>query len=500
MEFLNNHKHGHYRKLLFFLILGFFVGIVLVTNRVVPSWSMFFIIFWTLVGLILARCHQNSRVWLLIFSSFCLGLFLGFGRGEAMAKFNYGTCTEFENNFSGLVVSEPIVAEFNQRLIVRPDRQDFNILLFVDREDDWRYGDRINFQGRLQEPKNFQTDAGEEFSYRNYLLKDNILCLGRGGEAVILSRGGGSHIKQGLFAVKKEFLATINRYLPEPRASLLSGILLGAQSSLPKAVSEDYRRAGLTHILVLSGQNISIIASVMMIVFGWLGPAVSFFLVVFGLVLFALMAGAGASVVRAALMGSLVVLARATGRPYSGGLALIFAGAAMVWFNPRLLVFDLGFQLSFLATLGLFYGTPFMMKVFKFLPTGFGVREITSISAAAILFTSPWLAYSFGQLSIVALPANILVVPTVELTMLFGFMMVVFGWFHLPLAWPVAWLSGWLLIWNLKMTQFFASWSLAVIAIKNFSLVFVVGSYLIIFWLIVYDRKHPLNEAKSIEL
>ena len=212
------------------------------------------------------------------------------------------------------------------------------------------------------------------------------------------------------------------------------------------------------------------------------------------------MAGAGASVVRATLMGMLVVLARATGRPYAGGLALVTAGALMVWFNPRLLVFDLGFQLSFLATLGLFYGTPLMSRGLKFLPTNFGLREIASISAGAILFTSPWLAYSFGQLSLVALPANILVVPTVEITMLFGFVMAVFGLIHLPVAWPIAWLTDWLLIWNLKITQFFAHRSVAVMPIKNFSLVFVSVCYLVIFLLVIYDKKYPTTKSRSAEL
>ncbi|MFA6415904.1 MAG: ComEC/Rec2 family competence protein [Candidatus Paceibacterota bacterium] len=483
------------RQLLFFLILGFFVGVVVSINQFVFGWLIYLFAGWGVVGLFLAWRYQVSRFWLLIFSVFCLGLVLG--QWRAMPRENWGAniCSDLGHNFSGLVVAEPVAGEFNQRLVVRPAGKNFNVLLFAKRDGDWRYGDEINFQGSLQEPKNFQTDTGQEFAYKNYLLKDNILCLGRGGQVTWLSGGHGSNTKRVLFTVKKEFLNTINRYLPAPQSSLLSGILLGVQSSLPQTVSDDYRRAGLTHILVLSGQNISIIASALMIIFGWAGPLISFVIVVTGLVLFTLMAGAGASVVRAAVMGLLVVLARAVGRPYAGGLALVTAGALMVWFNPRLLVFDLGFQLSFLATLGLFYGTPMMARLLKFLPATWGLREITSISAGAILFTSPWLAYSFGQLSLVALPANILVVPTVEMTMLFGFLTVVFGWLQIPFAWPLAFISSLLLKWNLFITSFFAHLPGASIVIKNVSLVFVIFFYLIILGAVLHDKK--LSQKKS---
>jgi len=489
-----------YRRAIFFLVLGFFVGIILIINQFVSIWLIGLTLSWGLVGLVLAYHYKISRVGLLIFSLFCFGLTVGLWRGIPKTNWSDNVCADLGKSLSALIVAEPVASEFNQRLTVRPDNQDFNILIFTKRDGVWNYGDRINFRGSLEVPKNFQTDTGQEFAYKNYLRKDDILCLGRGGQTTWLSGGNGSSIKQTLFAVKKEFLTTINHYLPEPQSSLLSGILLGVQSSLPPSVSEDYRRAGLTHILVLSGQNISIVAGFLMILFGWSGPTISFVIVVVGLILFTLMAGAGASVVRATLMGLLVVLARAAGRPYAGGLALVTAGALMVWFNPRLLVFDLGFQLSFLATLGLFYGTPLMSRGLKFLPASFGLREITSISAGAILFTSPWLAYSFGQLSLVALPANILVVPTVEMTMLFGFVMAVFGLIHLPVAWPVAWLTDWLLIWNLKVTQFFAHWSGAVMPIENFSLVFVVVCYLVIFLLVIYDKKYPTAKSRSVEL
>jgi len=489
-----------YRRAIFFLVLGFFVGIILIINQFVSIWFVVLVLSWGLLGLFLAWRYPVSRFWLVIFCLICFGLSAGLWRGASKTNWIDNVCVGLGKSPSGLVVTEPVASEFSQRLIVRPDNQDFNILLFVKRGEAWSYGDRIKFRGNLEVPKNFQTDTGQEFAYKNYLRKDDILCLGRGGQTTLLSSGHGSSIKQTLSVIKKEFLNIINHYLPEPQSSLLSGILLGVQSSLPSTVSEDYRRAGLTHILVLSGQNISIVASFLMILFGWSGPTISFVIVVVGLILFTLMAGAGASVVRATLMGLLVVLARATGRPYAGGLALVTAGALMVWFNPRLLVFDLGFQLSFLATLGLFYGTPLMSRGLKFLPTNFGLREIASISAGAILFTSPWLAYSFGQLSLVALPANILVVPTVELTMLFGFMMAVFGLIHLPVAWPIAWLTDWLLIWNLKITQFFAHRSVAVMPIKNFSLVFVSVCYLVIFLLVIYDKKYPTTKSRSAEL
>lgn len=466
-----------YRQLLFCLVVGFLMGVWLAINIVVHAVFLFFILWLGFSALFLAWRFKISRNWLILIALLSVGVWLGISRVSSFSPPDYRVCQNLGSSFSGLIVSEPKDGEFYQQFLIRPDNQNFNVLISTKRNQVWHYGDKIKFFGQLIEPENFSSNNSREFSYRHYLLKDNILCLGRNGRVELIERDEGFFIYRYLFAAKRIFLNTINHFLPATESSLLAGILLGVQSSLPKDVSQNYQQAGLSHILVLSGQNISIVASILLIIFGWAGPWLAFILVAIGLVLFAIMAGAGASIVRASIMGLLAVLARASGRPYAGGLSLMLAGAVMVWLNPRILVFDLGFQLSFLATLGIFYGPPLVTSFFNFLPARWGIRDIASISASAIIFTSPLIAYSFGQFSLVALPANILVVPLVETTMLSGFAMVILGLFFGPLAWPMVYLVHILLKINLSITGFFAQWPYASLTLKSFS-----WQYLIIFY------------------
>ena len=489
----NETSLSFWRRSLFVFILGFLIGVALDVN--LSSGNQVFMAMATLWGVIfvfLAWFYSLSRTWLLAVSLICFGFLAGQIRVGQLIVFDQSLCSQLPNSFAGIVVAEPIEGQFNQRLIVQPNDKNFKVLVFADQKTVWRYGDQIRFQGRVEKPVNFLTDNGQEFDYQNYLLKDEILCVARGGQIEILAHDRGSLVIGKLLATKNKLLTTINHYLSEPESSLLAGILLGYRSSLDKKVAEDYRRASLSHILVLSGQNISIVAGVLMVLFGWLGALPAFGLTVLGLILFVLMVGSGASVIRATIMGILAALARASGRPYAGGLALVTAGAVMIFFNPRLLVFDLGFQLSFLATLGVFYGPPFFKRWLKFIPDWWQIREIISITLGAILFTSPWLAYSFGQWSLVALPANLLVVPLVSLTMFLGFMTIVLGWFNLPLAWLPAFFTHWLLWWNLKVASFFSPLPWSIITVKNFSFLAVIGCYLAI-GLIVFLNQHQLK-------
>jgi len=195
-----------YRRAIFFLVLGFFVGVIFIINQFVSIWFIVLVLSWGGIGLFLAWRYETSRLWLLIFSISCIGLALGLWHGAPKINWDDMVCSNLGKNVSGTIVAEPVASEFNQRLTVRPDNQDFNILIFAKRDGVWNYGDRINFRGSLEVPKNFQTDTGQEFAYKNYLRKDDILCLGRGGQTTLLSSGHGSSIKQTLSVIKKEFL------------------------------------------------------------------------------------------------------------------------------------------------------------------------------------------------------------------------------------------------------------------------------------------------------
>ena len=171
------------------------------------------------------------------------------------------------------------------------------------------------------------------------------------------------------------------------------------------------------------------------------------------IILFSIMTGAGATVVRASLMALLALLARATGRIYEITLALLFAGFAMLLYNPKILIFDPSFQLSFLATLGLIHLSPLLEKHLKFLPKTFGLRDIVSATLATQILVLPLLLYMMGKFSIVSLPVNLLVLPFIPLTMLFGFLAGTTGFISTILSFPFAFIAHLFLWYELKVVK-----------------------------------------------
>ena len=237
----------------------------------------------------------------------------------------------------------------------------------------------------------------------------------------LLGMGEGNPITGTLFGVKARFESAIGDALPSPQSALLSGLLLGGKQSLGATWLERFRIAGIVHIIVLSGYNMTVVAEWLAVLFRSLGFYGSLGAGSVGIILFALMTGGGATVMRAAIMALIVLLSKATGRSYDMGRALLVAGALMVMQNPSILLFDPSFQLSFLASLGLIFISPILerhISLFRKLPMW---REVLISTVATQVAVLPLLLYQTGMLSLISLPANLLVLPLIPLTMLCGF-------------------------------------------------------------------------------
>lgn len=204
----------------------------------------------------------------------------------------------------------------------------------------------------------------------------------------------------------------------EPQASLLSGILVGNTDGMPPEAQANFQATGTTHIVALSGFNVTIIIT---LIGGWLARTIgrrwAWAPALVLIVTFVIMTGASASVVRAAVMTIVVQLGLFLGRPIAVGRLLAYAAMGMISVNPLLLWHDLGFQLSFLATVGLVTLAEPLTAWFRFLPSRFGLRESLSTTVAAIVMTEPLLLWSFGRLSVVAPIVNMLVLPLIPVAM-----------------------------------------------------------------------------------
>ncbi len=293
------------------------------------------------------------------------------------------------------------------------------ILAVLPRDTALQYGDQISVRGLLEEPQSFETNTGRTFDYQNYLQA-------RGISAVIQratlreTQSGGASVLRTLFALKHTFERALERVMQEPMASLMEGLLLGEKSGLPKALTEAFIIVGLIHIVVLSGYNIGVVSEWTLRFFALFMPR-RFALVGVGvaIVLFALMAGGGMATVRACLMGLIAILARYLNRPAAALRALLVAVVAMLLYNP-LVLFDVGFVLSVLATFGLITLAPWVEQKLTRLPAG-GIRSIAATTIAVQVYVLPALLYYTGVLSFVSVPINILVLPLVPLAMLLGF-------------------------------------------------------------------------------
>ena len=350
-------------------------------------------------------------------------------------------------------------------------------IMTTDFYPEFNYGDLLKIEGKLKKPKNFQNENGKSFDYVSYLGKDDIVYEIAFPKVELLSHGHGNFIKTKLYDFKNIFIGNFSQSIPEPHSSLLSGLLLGAKQSLGKDLLEDFRRAGVIHIVVLSGYNITIVAEAIMTAFSFLPKFGSMSFGALGIVLFAVMTGGSATVIRASAMALLVVLAKATRRQYDITRALIIVGLFMLVQNPKILVFDSSFQLSFLATLALIYVSPIVEKKLQFVTPRFKLREFATATISTQIFVLPLLLYKMGELSLVGLPVNILILAFIPLTMLFGFLTGAISFIGVAISLPFAFASYALLSYELKVVEIFSSLPFASISVPYFPAWVMVGVY-----------------------
>ena len=399
---------------------------------------------------------------------------------------------------TGIVISEPEERENFRRFVMEGDNGE-KVLVSAPLYSPVKYGDQVKVSGKLERPGIFQNEiSGRDFDYGKFLSKDDIYWTLSFAEVEILSSGHGNSLKLALFKFKGRFVENAKEILPEPQAGLLSGLIVSGKNSLPKDILESFRLAGVIHIVVLSGYNITLIAEFLRKLFQNLFiyfklpaiPQAAAGASILGIILFVLMAGAQATIVRAAIMAIVVVGAQMFGRKYSASRALIFAGFLMLLENPKILVFDPSFQLSFLATLGLINLMPGIEKYLSCvaLAKWEKLREIVAQTISTQLAVLPLLIYSIGDISLVSLPANILTLLVVPYTMLIGFLAILASFITPIIAWPLAFASHLLLSWILFVSDIFGNLPFASLSIPPISFWLVAGVYLVSSFAIIFLR------------
>ena len=347
------------------------------------------------------------------------------------------------------------------------------ILVRAARWPEYRYGDRLRVSGLLETPPEL-----DGFSYRDYMARQGVYSFIGRPRIELLARGQGSPVKMAFLAVKDRARATIGRLVPEPEASLLQGIVLGIKASIPRDLYDLFNATGTSHVLVISGANLTMIAALFSRAFGrLLGRQRAYWFTLAGVGLYVLLVGAEPAVARAALMAGLYLTALYLGRQATAYVSLCASGLLLTAINP-LSLWDAGFQLSFAATLGLILFSPALDRFFerglaRVLPQDRAKRavryldDLLIVTLAAQILTLPLILCHFGRVSLIAPLANLLILPAQPAIIIGGGLATLVGLvpFLQPVAQWIFWLPWLGLAYTAAVVRWLAAWPLALVEI-----------------------------------
>ncbi|MBI5126243.1 MAG: ComEC/Rec2 family competence protein [Candidatus Taylorbacteria bacterium] len=408
-------------------------------------------------------------------------------------------------SFEGFVDEDPNVRDTNQRIIVTVTSNESSIrgkrvVFSVPKFPVYQYGTKLQVSGNLEQPKNFTTEKGE-FNYRAYLAAKDIMYVINRPKVLYIGDEGGNLVVRKLLACKKLFVRNLELVLGEPHASLASGLLVGEKHSLSSELLDEFRRVGLTHIIVLSGYNIAIVVQTIGSMLVWLPRRIRIILSAVSVVLFCVLVGGGATVIRSMIMALIALFGEYIKKDYSPLRALLIAGYVMVFHTPLIALYDPSFQLSFIATLGLILlGKP-LEKRCTWLPEKYGVRTLVSSTCATQIAVSPLILYLSGSISVGGIIVNFLVLPTVPVTMLSVFLTGITGFISYWLSYMWGIVSHLFLQYELFMVRWWAGFSwMAVEQSVSFEVTLVWYALYIVVLIIAFYKKQktPADQVSSV--
>lgn len=429
-------------------------------------------------------------------------LFLGAARYQySLPKFDafhiaFYNDRDYDLLITGYLVEPPDYRDTYTNLRVKVEKVDTGdgdlvanglILVRAPNNETFEYGERIRLRGKLMTPP-----ENEDFSYRDYLAAKDIPSYMTSAEITILPGNGGNQIVRALYAFKQKSLDNIYQLFPDPESSLLAGILMGVDTGLSSELQQAFKNTGTAHIIAISGFNISIIAGICFSLFiRFFGDKRGASIAIVGIILYTFIVGADAAVVRAAVMGILALWARQLGGRQTALNTLLAAAAGMCIVNP-LYVWDVGFQLSFFATLGLIlYAKPFSdfanRIITKYFPTSTAERaaelfsEFVLLTLAAQLTTIPIIAYHFQRISLVSFIANPFILPAQPAVMILGGIAVLLSLVWFPIGQIAAWIAWPFVVYTIRIVELFDRAPHGTIFLGDFSVWFVILSYLALF-------------------
>jgi len=485
-------------KRIFSFLISFILGIGISSYLSIP----FFIYLFFFVGLIflsLVLSKTDLKKFLLII--FCLlGFFLGAWRFNlSRPKINDDRLAFYHNKeivWQGKIVKEPeerldkINLTVKAEKLISPTEKEISgkALISVPLYSDYHYGDYLEIKSKLIRPEEYK-------NYRRYLAVRNIYSLSYYPKIKILAKNRGNFFYRNILNLKNKLKILIKGNFTEPQATVAAAIFLGLKHQIPQELRANFSLTGLSHLLAVSGLHIVTIIAILsfiLIEIFYISRRKIFYLLLPIIIIYIVLVGLPASAVRAAIMAFVYIYGQKIGRRKDQLNLLVGTAWLMLLVNPKLLIGDIGFQLSFLSVLGIYWLYPDFDKILAKVPNKkyFPLRSYLSITLSAQIFTFPLILYYFGNLSLIAPMANLFILPVVPLLMIFififSFMALIFSWLAKILVWP-AWV---ILTYILIMVKFFAHLPCLSFSFGSVSIGLVIFLYLAIILLkILFQEK-----------
>ncbi len=481
-------------KIFIIFEIVFITGIFLAKYINIEQTNLYFVLFLILLLVIVVVFFRSKSIWILGICGiiFFSGLIYYNYYQQKITPKDIQTDKIIEAQI--LVYDEPDEREFKTKLkviIQKVISGDENltgqkILIDVGKYPQYKYGDLLKIRGKLEQPKIY-----DDFDYKAYLSRYQIFFIIHNTDVELISKNKGSIIKKFIYSIKDQASENIKKTLSEPASALLNGLLLGLRRGIPQDLIDAFNATGTSHIIAISGLHVAILVRYYQIFTKKWPKNLVFILGILGLAFYSIITGLRTSVIRASCLAGSFLLARQLGRKGSIVNILIFIAFLMVLQNPLILHNDIGFQLSFLAVLGIVYLSPIFNQIFakciKFTPRI--LREILSATLAAQLATLPIILANFGRISILSPLTNLLILLVVPIVIPSGFLMLGLSFINLTLAKIVGYFVWLLLKYIIIIVELFATIKISLFKIDFNSWQFILIYYLLMIIILVYLYK-----------